>query len=180
MEGKSAPGGHELLADYYCIIATAPSGLESRDTIINDQALPQTLYDQRHLVIRSTIPTYVLKIRGAILQAFRECYTEDHITEITPPCMVQTQVEGGSTLFNFQYYGENAYLTQSSQLYLETALPSLGDVYCIAPSFRAEKSHTRRHLSEYTHIEAELAFVTFEELLAHIEDTVRPVGQSAG
>ena len=180
MEGKSAPGGHELLADYYCIIATAPSGLESRDTIINDQALPQTLYDQRHLVIRSTIPTYVLKIRAAILQAFRECYAEDHITEITPPCMVQTQVEGGSTLFGFQYYGENAYLTQSSQLYLETALPSLGDVYCIAPSFRAEKSHTRRHLSEYTHIEAELAFVTFEELLAHIEDTVRPVGQSAG
>jgi len=180
MEGKSAPGGHELLADYYRIIATGPSGLESRDTIINDQALPQTLYDQRHLVIRSTIPTYVLKIRAAILQAFRECYAEDHITEITPPCMVQTQVEGGSTLFGFQYYGENAYLTQSSQLYLETALPSLGDVYCIAPSFRAEKSHTRRHLSEYTHIEAELAFVTFDELLEHIEDTVRAVGERTG
>ena len=176
MEGKTAPGGHELLVDYYHIIATAPSGLESRDTIINDQALPQTLYDQRHLVIRSTIPTYVLKIRAAVLQAFRECYAEDHITEITPPCMVQTQVEGGSTLFGFHYYGENAYLTQSSQLYLETALPSLGDVYCIAPSFRAEKSHTRRHLSEYTHIEAELAFVTFDELLSHIEDTVPTVG----
>lgn len=173
MAGKTAPGGHELLADYYHIIAQAPSGLESRDTIINDQALPQTLYDQRHLVIRNTIPTYVLKVRSAVLQAFRACYAEDHITEVTPPCMVQTQVEGGSTLFGFQYYGENAYLTQSSQLYLETALPSLGDVYCIAPSFRAEKSHTRRHLSEYTHIEAELSFVTFDDLLSHIEDTVR-------
>jgi asparaginyl-tRNA synthetase len=172
MEGKTAPGDHELLADYYSIISAAPSGRESRDTLINDQALPQTLYDQRHLVIRNTIPTYVLKIRAAVLAAFRQVYEEDHITEITPPCMVQTQVEGGSTLFGFNYYGENAYLTQSSQLYLETALASLGDAYCIAPSFRAEKSHTRRHLSEYTHIETELAFITFEDLLVHIEDTV--------
>jgi asparaginyl-tRNA synthetase len=89
-EGKTAPGGHELSADCYNIIATAPSSLESRDAIINDQALPQTLFDQRHLVIRNTIPTYVLKICAAVLQAFRECYAEDHITEITPPCMVQT------------------------------------------------------------------------------------------
>ena len=172
MEGKTAPGGHELVADYFSIISLAPSGRESRDTLINDQALPQTLYDQRHLVIRNTIPAYVLKIRAAVLAAFRDVYLEDHITEVTPPCMVQTQVEGGSTLFGFSYYGENAYLTQSSQLYLETALPSLGDVYCIAPSFRAEKSHTRRHLSEYTHIETELAFLSFDDLLAHIEDTV--------
>src|SRR5277367_4487595 len=173
MEGKTAPGGIELIADFYSIISGAPSGLESRDTLINDQTLPQTLYDQRHLVIRNTIPTYVLKIRAAVTAAFRQVYVEDHITEVAPPCMVQTQVEGGSTLFGFNYYGENAYLTQSSQLYLETALASLGDVYCIAPSFRAEKSHTRRHLSEYTHIEAELSFVTFDELLSHIEDTVR-------
>jgi len=174
MEGKTAPGGHELIADYFEIISPAPSGLESRDAIINDDALPSTLYDLRHLVIRNTIPTYVLKVRSAVLTAFRKVYSEDHITEITPPCMVQTQVEGGSTLFGFKYYGEDAYLTQSSQLYLETALASLGDVYCIAPSFRAEKSHTRRHLSEYTHIEAELAFLSFDELLTHIEDTVCP------
>lgn len=171
-EGQQAPGGHELFADFYSIISPAPAGLSSRDTLVNDDALPQTLYDQRHLVLRNPIPAAVLKVRSAVLTAFRQVYLEDHITEVTPPCMVQTQVEGGSTLFDFKYYGENAYLTQSSQLYLETALASLGDVYCIAPSFRAERSHTRRHLSEYTHIEAELAFLSFEELLDHIEDTV--------
>ncbi|KAI4107202.1 MAG: hypothetical protein L6R37_001779 [Teloschistes peruensis] len=168
---QHAPDDRELHADYYTVIGKAAGDKEAITTRVSPDADPQTLYDNRHLVLRGENSSSVMKVRAALLRAFRQTY--DEITpsclEVTPPCMVQTQVEGGATLFAFDYYGQKAYLTQSSQLYLETCLPSLGNVFCVAPSFRAEKFQTRRHLSEYTHIEAELDFITFDDLLAHLE-----------
>ncbi|CCC67460.1 hypothetical protein NCAS_0A09020 [Naumovozyma castellii] len=171
-EGKTAPGDVELVVDYYEVVGQAPSGEEAFTNKIAEDSDPSLLLDQRHLALRGETLSGVMKVRAALLRAVRRVYEEEGLLEVTPPCMVQTQVEGGSTLFKLDYYGEEAFLTQSSQLYLETCLPALGDVFCVQESFRAEKSHTRRHLSEYTHIEAELAFLTFEELLEHIETLI--------
>ncbi|RPA94665.1 asparaginyl-tRNA synthetase [Choiromyces venosus 120613-1] len=171
-EENHAPDGHELHADYFTVIGKAPGGDDTISNIVAPNADPQTKYDNRHLVIRGDVASSVLKVRASVLRSLRKSYEDLGLLEVTPPCMVQTQVEGGSTLFEFNYYGEKAYLTQSSQLYLETCLPSLGDVFCVQESFRAEHSLTRRHLSEYTHIEAELAFITFDNLLSHLEELI--------
>ncbi|KAG5438997.1 hypothetical protein PCANB_002327 [Pneumocystis canis] len=171
-EGKTAPDNHELNVVYFEIIQKAPSGDLAFTNKLNVEAESQVLYDQRHLVIRGDVSSSVLKVRARLLSAFRAVYEKMGMMEVTPPCLVQTQVEGGSTLFALNYYGEKAYLTQSSQLYLETCLPSLGDVYCVQESFRAEVSHTKRHLSEYSHVEAELAFLSFSEFMNHIEEFI--------
>lgn len=176
-EGKTAPGGVELKADYYEIVGAAPSGDDAFTNKVQEGADPLYLLDMRHLTLRGDQLLAVMKVRAALMRSVRRFYDEEHLTEVTPPCMVQTQVEGGLTLFKMDYYGEEAYLTQLSQLYLETCLPALGDVYCVQESFRAEKSHTRRHLSEYTHIEAELAFIEFEDMLLHLERLMTKIVQ---
>lgn len=171
-EGATAPDGHEIVVDYWRVIGHAPTGEEAYLTRFNQESKPDVLADLRHLVIRGEVHSAVLKLRTALLSSFRNALDSHGLKEVTPPCIVQTQVEGGATLFGFKYYDQEAYLTQSSQLYLETCLPALGDVYCVQESFRAENSHTRRHLSEFTHLEAELAFLSFDELMNHIESVV--------
>ncbi|CAE7233042.1 unnamed protein product [Rhizoctonia solani] len=171
-EGKTAPGGHELVADYWQVLGVAPGGAESYSNKFNEETEGTVLYDNRHLLLRGEVASAVLRVRSGILSAFRHTFAKHSLLEVTPPCLVQTQVEGGATLFKLDYYGQPAFLTQSSQLYLETCLPSLGDVFCVQESFRAENSHTRRHLSEFTHLEAELAFITFDDLMNHIEAVI--------
>jgi asparaginyl-tRNA synthetase len=164
---ERALGGVELAADYWEMIGNAPSDFES---IVSKDSSPEILLDNRHLVLRGENAAAVIHVRDHLTRAVREHFFGHDVHEVVCPTLVQTQCEGGSTLFEFDYYGEPAYLTQSSQLYLETCLSSIGDVFCIQSSYRAEKSKTPRHLSEFTHIEAEYAFIDFDQLMRRIED----------
>ncbi|KAF7882039.1 uncharacterized protein EAF01_011819 [Botrytis porri] len=177
LAGQSAPDDRELIVDYYKVIGTSPSDADAITNKISHQQdqWESSMLDNRHLVLRGDTASSVMKVRSAVEWAFAKTYKEMYFTKISPPAFVQTQVEGGSTLFELDYYGEKTYLTQSSQLYLETGIPSLGNVYCIEKSFRAEKSLTRRHLSEYTHVEAELDFIDFDDLLDHLEEMISTV-----
>lgn len=170
--GAHAPDDRELHADYFETIGKAPGGEDAITNVVQAKGDAQTLLDRRHLVLRGEQASAVMFVRDAVEHAFNVKYHELGYVKVSPPALVQTQVEGGSTLFGFNYYNEPAYLTQSSQLYLETAIPFAGNVYCIEKSFRAEKSLTRRHLSEYTHVEAELDFITFDDLLEHLEELI--------
>ncbi|MHA1168320.1 MAG: asparagine--tRNA ligase [Candidatus Hodarchaeales archaeon] len=161
--------GYELQAIGFKVLFPSDSGIENE---LRFDSSPEVLLDKRHLVLRGPKTTAVLKIRSETTRFIREFYHNRGFVEVCPPTLVQTQVEGGSTLFPLKYFDQEAYLTQSSQLYLETAIFSLGNVYCVLPSFRAEKSRTRRHLTEYTHLEAEMAFYDFEDLLDHLEDMI--------
>ncbi len=166
---KRAPGDYEITVESIHVI-----GLAELFPITKDQS-EQFIRDVRHLWLRSRRMNLVMKIRDAVLQDARDFFESQDFTEVSPPMFISAAVEGGSTLFGVKYFDQNLYLTQSSQLYLEILIYSLEKVYCIAPSFRAEKSRTIRHLTEYWHIEGEWPFAEMndlmcfeEELMAHI------------
>ncbi|KAG0435874.1 putative asparagine--tRNA ligase, cytoplasmic [Dictyocoela muelleri] len=136
---------------------------------INSESSQFTRLEYGHLALRTKERGLFLKARSCLMKIIRDYYWDTKHIEITPPTLVQTQVEGGSTLFKLKYFNEDAYLTQSSQLYLETVVPVAGKAFCIMPSYRAEKSSTTRHIAEYTHVEAELADIVFDDLINEIE-----------
>lgn len=123
------------------------------------------LLDNRHLWLRSREFTAMMKIRSTIFKAFSDFYYNNGYYQVQPPIMVSTATEGGSTLFKVPFFGEEVSLSQSSQFYLETFIFSLEKVFTISPSFRAEKSRTFRHLTEYWHAEAEVAWVENEGMM---------------
>lgn len=118
--------------------------------------------DYRHLWLRSSKLQSTLKVRTTVVEAATEFFRKKGFFKVDPPIFVSSACEGGSTLFEVPYFGEKAYLSQSAQLYLEAFVPTLEKVWALTPSFRAEKSRTRRHLTEYWHLEPEAAFVDYK------------------
>ncbi len=130
------------------------------------------LMDHRHLWLRSKRQTAILRVRDEICKSIRDFYYDRGFTLIDSPILTPTSCEGASTLFEVKYFDELAYLTQSGQLYIEPACMALGKVYCFGPTFRAEKSKTRRHLTEFWMVEPEVAFADLEDLLVLAQDFV--------
>ena len=126
---------------------------------------PDFLLDNRHLFVRTDKIRSMLKVRAVLLSAARTWFQTECFTEVHVPTLTSAAVEGGATLFEVKYFEEKAYLTQSWQLYAEALISSVGRIYTIAPSYRAEKSRTRRHLTEYTHLEAEAPWCDLEGIM---------------
>ena len=127
------------------------------------------LMEHRHLWLRSSRQAAVLKIRHEIIKACRDFYDDRGFILVDTPIFTPAAVEGTTTLFETDYFGERAYLTQSGQLYSEASIAALGKVYCFGPTFRAEKSKTRRHLTEFWMVEPEVAY-------ADLDDNMRLAG----
>ncbi|MCP1309220.1 asparagine--tRNA ligase [Paenibacillus tyrfis] len=136
------------------------------------------LMDHRHLWIRSPRQRAILVIRAQIIRAIQQFFDERSFHLVDPPILTPSSCEGTTNLFHTKYFDEDAYLTQSGQLYMEAAAMALGRVYSFGPTFRAEKSKTRRHLIEFWMIEPEMAFVTHEENLQVQEQFVSHIVQS--
>ena len=125
---------------------------------ITEYQSPELLLDVRHLWLRSRRMRNIMKARSYIFRYFREFLDKRGFYEITPPLLTTVGGETGANQFEVEYFGKKAYLTESSQLYAEAMVYSLGKVYSLAPSYRAEKSRTVKHLAEYWHLEPEMAY----------------------
>ncbi len=142
---------------------------------INKDQSKEFLADNRHLWLRSRKMTAVMKIRSTVFGAIHDYFRSHGFYEFQSPMFQSTQCEGGSTLFPVNYFGKKLFLTQTWQLHAEAGIFALGDIYCIAPSFRAEKSKTSRHLTEYWHAEMEIVWGGFKELQDHGEALMKHI-----
>ncbi len=162
-EDARAPDGIEVECTEFLIISPSP------DFPIQEDTSSEALLDIRHLTLRTTKARNIMQVKNGVIQAARDYFEEKGFNEVFPPIMVGVAGEGGGTLFSFDYFGQKAFLSQTAQLHLEASIFMFENVYSLTPSFRAEKSRTRRHLTEFGHIEAEMAWCD-EECNEKIEE----------
>jgi asparaginyl-tRNA synthetase len=183
---ERAPGGHEVRVARFELHRNAD------DFPLRGEQGTEFELDNRHLWLRSTELSAVFRIKHRLYKAIRDFFDGNGFAEVDPSVITTNACEGGSTLFTFDYFGQTAYLSQSAQMYLEGLIFGLPKVYSVTPSFRAEKSRTSKHLTEFHHLEAEAAWwrhednlefqerlVTYlaHDLAAHCGDELRTLGQ---
>ena len=166
-EEKRAPGGFEMTASSVTLLGGSPDY-----PITPKEHGVDFLMNLRHLWMRSSQQHAVLRVRSELEQGIADFFYERDFVRIDSPILTGSSVEGTSTLFETDNFGDKAYLSQSGQLYLEPAAAAFGKVYCFGPTFRAEKSKTRRHLTEFWMVEPEVAFLDFEGLCELAEDFI--------
>jgi asparaginyl-tRNA synthetase len=170
---KRSPIGYELQVSELEIIQVA-----DEYPISKKEHGVDFLMDNRHLWLRSSKQHAILRIRHEIIRSAREFFDTRDFVLIDTPIFTPNAAEGTTTLFSTEYFGSNAYLTQSGQLYGEAAAMAFGKIYCFGPTFRAEKSKTRRHLTEFWMIEPEVAFFDLDDDMKLAEEFVSHMVQS--
>ncbi len=164
-EEPRAPGGAEISLEEMEVIHRAEGY-----PITPKEHGPAFLLEHRHLWLRSRRQAAILRVRDAVIGALRDFLRKKDFVCVDSPIFTPAACEGTTTLFAADYFGEKAFLTQSGQLYAEAAAMALGRVYCFGPTFRAEKSKTRRHLTEFWMLEPEMAFATLEDVMDLAEE----------
>ncbi len=168
-EDKRAPTGYEIHADKIEIVGLSDEFPISKD--LNEELLG----DRRHLWIRSRKMTSIMKIRSTVTGALHEYFKGKGFYEFQSPILIPGGAEDGPSMFEVKYFDKKMYLAQTWQLYAEAAMYGLEKIYTIAPSFRAEKSKTSRHLTEYWHTEMEIAWADLDELMSYAEEMTKYV-----
>jgi asparaginyl-tRNA synthetase len=173
---KRAPGGFELDVEDVQVIQRVPES-DPYPITLKDHGV-DFLQERRHLWVRSPRQSAILRTRAEIMRAAAEYFDSNGFIRTDPPILTPAACEGTSTLFPVDYFGDPAYLTQSGQLYIESTALALGKVYSFGPTFRAEKSKTRRHLTEFWMIEPEVAYMDLDGLMVLAENFIAHIVQS--
>jgi asparaginyl-tRNA synthetase len=167
---KRAPGGYELYVTSVNVLQRVSEN-DPYPISLKEHGV-DFLMDHRHLWVRTPRQAAILRVRAEIIKAARDFFDDRGFTLTDPPIITPAACEGTTTLFPVDYFEEQAYLTQSGQLYIEATAMALGKVYSFGPTFRAEKSKTRRHLTEFWMVEPEVAFATLNDLMELAENFI--------